>query len=61
MVIAYICAPDDFAKSRAYLAALNECSEPSIATNILENKGVLVDDNDGVEDCDIFQIQLFQI
>ena len=51
---------NDSAKSRAYLAALNECLEPSIATNILENKGVLVDD-DGVEDCDITQIQLFQI
>ena len=35
-VIAYSCDPKDFAKSRAYSAAFNEYSEPSIATRILE-------------------------
>ena len=62
--MAYIWASDeddDFAKSKAYLAALNECSEPSIATNILENKGVLVDGALGGGFCDILQISLFEI
>ena len=35
-VTAYRCAPKDLAKSIAYSAALNECSEPSIATRIFE-------------------------
>jgi hypothetical protein len=35
-VTTYSCAPKDFANSRAYSEALDECSEPSIATNIFE-------------------------
>ena len=38
-VIAKILELKDFAKSKAYSAAFSECSEPSIATIILENFG----------------------